>query len=357
MVVFLCSNMSENYINGLIKAVVTRCTADSLREVLKRWGRVGLTQLSGNKAKVCADLQNIAKREQFTMEIAGDLELAYMQLNSSKKFWKVFQLKGANVKHDLDPRSLRLKLVRSLQLKKMDCVVDGNMRMFAGALWFRLHLHSTRRKRGNKQATQAYNHSNSVFLITFPGSPKFMISRAGVQICRLVLQAITEATGAERVVDTNLTGHHVASLADLALHSQPQPDDKFRKMEERENPLAVKINKKRKCTDQSSSFEDISFVVDDTRHLKRQRKEVLSKVYGSGPHPVLEKLEYKFDVSHNISKDNQAHCRAMVEIKGKNVLEGLSKLGREGFIKFPLPKHLASVVSLSQNSFSIKDKT
>ena len=65
------------------------------------------------------------------------------------------------------------------------------MKMFAGALWLRLHLHPTTRRRGNKQAAQTYNHSNSVFLVTFPGSPLFIMSRGGVQISRLVLQVRT----------------------------------------------------------------------------------------------------------------------------------------------------------------------
>lgn len=355
--------MAEDYINGIIKTVVTRSTSEALQEVLKRWGRISLTGLSDGinltKSKVCAALQDIAKKEQFTVEIAGDLELAYMQLNSSKKSWKVFKLKGSNVKQVMDPRSLRAKLVRSLQLKKMDHLVDGNMRMFAGALWFRLHVRSSRQKKSKEQARGAYNPSNSVFLVTFPGSPVFILSRSRVQMNRLVVQAITEAFGAERAVDTNLGGQHVASLADLALLSQQQPDDKFRKLEEKENPLASRINKKRKCSGDSSNFEDISFVVDDTRQLKRQRRDVLTTTFGAGPHPILEKLEYKFDVKHTVpgGGSEQTECRALVEMKGKNVLSGLSKLAQDGFIKFPLPRHLASVVTRSQNSFSIKDKT
>ena len=67
-------------------------------------------------------------------------------------------------------------------------------------------------------------------------------------------------------------------------------------------------------------------------------------------------LFLQFDVKDNNLEDGESNCRALVEIKGKNILEGLCKLGREGFIKFPLPKHLTSVTSLSQNSFTIKDK-
>ncbi|KAK3757611.1 hypothetical protein RRG08_000127 [Elysia crispata] len=353
--------MIEDYINGVIKAVVTRSLTNALKEVLKHWGRISEAELNGSnlrgtKAKVCEALQRIAEREQFTLEIIGDLELSYMQLNSSKKIWKVFKIKGSNFKHDLDPRSVRVRLVRSLQLKKMDGVVDGNLRMFAGAMWFRLHLRPVGRRRSKKRATEMYKHCNSVFLLTFPGSPMFIMSRTGVQKCRLVLQAITEVTGAERVVDTNLSGRHVASLADLALNTQQQPNNRFRKMEEKENPLAVSLIKKRKCADQSSSFDDIPHVVDDMSQVKRQRKNILSNVYGAGPHPLLETLEYRFDVKDNNLEDGESNCRALVEIKGKNILEGLCKLGREGFIKFPLPKHLTSVTSLSQNSFTIKDK-
>ncbi|RUS81157.1 hypothetical protein EGW08_011065 [Elysia chlorotica] len=352
--------MVDDYVNGVIKAVVTRSLTDALREVLKHWGRIAEAELNGSdirgtKAKVCAALQHIAKRDQFTLEIAGDLELAYMQLNSSKKLWKVFKLKGSNFKHDLDPRSLRIRLVRSLQLKKMDGDVDGNLRMFAGAMWFRFHIRPTRRRRNKKQAAETYKHSNSVFLLTFPGSPLFIMSLTGVQNCRLILQAITEVTGAERVVDTHLSGRHVASLADLALNTQQQPDNRFRKMEEKENPLAVHLNKKRKCSDQSSNVEDNPHVVDDMQKVKRQRKDILSNVYGTGTHPFLETLQYKFDVKYDLEGE-ETNCRALVEIKGKNALEGLCQLGREGFIKFPLPKHLSSVTSLSQNSFTIKDK-
>ena len=68
-------------------------------------------------------------------------------------------------------------------------------------------------------------------------------------------------------------------------------------------------------------------------------------------------LFLQFDVKYNYPDNDATNCRALIEIKGKSVLDGLCKLGRDGFIKFPLPKHLSSVVSLSQNSFSIKDKT
>ena len=65
---------------------------------------------------------------------------------------------------------------------------DGNLRMFAGAMWFRLHLRPVGRRRSKKRATEMYKHCNSVFLLTFPGSPMFIMSRTGVQKCRLVLQ-------------------------------------------------------------------------------------------------------------------------------------------------------------------------
>ncbi|GFN77212.1 centromere protein n-like [Plakobranchus ocellatus] len=65
----------------------------------------------------------------------------------------------------------------------------------------------------------------------------------------------------------------------------------------------------------------------------------------------------QFDVKYPGPGNSNSNCRALVEMKGKNVLDGLCHLGKNGFIKFPLPRHLSSVVSLAQNSFTVKDKT
>ena len=63
--------MIEDYINGVIKAVVTRSLTNALKEVLKHWGRISEAELNGSnlrgtKAKVCEALQRIAEVRQLS---------------------------------------------------------------------------------------------------------------------------------------------------------------------------------------------------------------------------------------------------------------------------------------------------
>ncbi|KAH9489767.1 hypothetical protein Btru_036687 [Bulinus truncatus] len=286
-------------------------------------------------------------------EIIGDLELVYMQLHSKRKQWKVYQLTGNNLLLNLDPRTLRAKVLLNLQHEWKDGQVYGNMSLFAGGVWLRMHLSTSKLKRLTGSKSRSYNHNSSVFVVSFPGSPYFILSQSQTKHVQLVTKALTTSTNADGLVDIKLSGHHLASLADIVLKKEGQlQSSRYRNQEENENPFVEKDSRKRKAPE-----TDLEDIIDEGRQEKRFRTEKLKKIFGTEPQPVLEKLEYKFNIKFHGKPVMDAMCKSSVEVKGKSVLDGIYQLAKCGVFKLPLPAHLTTVATTAKrNSFTIQTR-
>ncbi|XP_035824896.1 centromere protein N-A isoform X2 [Aplysia californica] len=290
-------------------------------------------------------------------DIVGDLELTYMQLHSNRKSWKVFRLDGSSDNDlNLDPRTLRSRLVSAVEMNWRNGRVYGNMNMFAGAVWLRLHFGSSPLQQQQKKGPRprAYNPNNSVFLVAFPNSPYVIVNRTGIRLTRIVSQAVKQVFGASGLKDIQLSGRHLMSLADIVhKKSNETMSSAYRDQETMENPLCV--GQKRKETELKEPGE-VEGIVDDNRKFKRSRRESLVANFGASSRPILEKLEYKFNVQFRGKPTTDLKCQATIEIKGKSILDGFCQLADAGYVKFPLPKHLTTITSNARNSFTIEDK-
>uniref|UniRef100_A0A0B6ZYE3 Centromere protein N n=1 Tax=Arion vulgaris TaxID=1028688 RepID=A0A0B6ZYE3_9EUPU len=340
----------------IILSVLSRCKVSSIRETLRQWGRLSSAHLNddelfrGTKRQIADNIIQLLKENALTNDIVGDLELVYMQLHSRLKTWVVYKLKGSDACLNLDPRMMRSKVLHSLQLKWSNGQVLGNIRLFAGAVWLRINLGQSL-IRG--QSKKLYNHSNSVFVITFHESPYIIMNKMNVRLLKVVKEAIIDALNAESLKDIQLSGHHVSSLADIVLNKDNKIlISKYRDKEEMENPLIVRQDRKRKILD--DSFLDTETMVDENREEKRTRKAIIEKNFGTESQHVLEKLEYKFSVKFYGKPASDVMCKSSVEIKGKSVLDGLCELAAKGLVKIPLPKHLSNVTSSARSSFTIE---
>ncbi|XP_059138964.1 centromere protein N-like [Physella acuta] len=340
----------------ILKSVILRCRSSTVRDTVTQWGRINNSQLSlevfnGTKQQVVKKILDLVEDDELNHETVGDLELVYIQLHSTTKLWKVYKLTGNDLQLSIDPRTLRSKLVRNLQLKWKDGWVFGNVGLFAGGVWLRIHV-SSASAHGRKEA-KAYNPHNSLFAVTFPGSPYVIINKCGLRNLHLITEAVTSTLNADSLIDIQLSGRHVASLADIVLKNTTCQS--YREQEDKENPLINKQGKKRKGFD-NENFEDTEMIINGNSEEKRRRIEKLNQTFGEDPQPILEKLEYKFDLKFYGKPASESVCKSTVEIKGKSVLDGLCQLARAGVLKFPLPTHLTSTSTAHRNSFMIQDK-
>lgn len=62
----------------------------------------------------------------------------------------------------------------------------GNVGLFAGGVWLRIHVSSASAP-GRKEA-KAYNPHNSLFAVAFPGSPYVIINKCGVRNLHLITE-------------------------------------------------------------------------------------------------------------------------------------------------------------------------
>ncbi|KAK0060888.1 centromere protein N [Biomphalaria pfeifferi] len=344
----------SSMIEEIIQSIIARCRASTIKETFLRWGRFNSSQLnnqifSGPKKQIYTKILKLVQESNLNEEIIGDLELVYMQLHSRQKQWKVYKLSGNNLHLNSDPRTLRAKVLRNLQLDWRDGQVFGNMGLFAGGVWLRMHMSSTKGSR-----RKSYNHNSSVFVVTFPGSPYFILSKAVVKHVQLITKAITTATNAEGLVDIQLSGHHLASLADIVLKGNGQIQSTvYREQEEEENPFVDKGSRKRKAPKEDRG--DLNDINDEDSEEKEFRKSKLVKLFGTESQPVLEKLDYKLNVKFHGKPVMDTMCKSSVEVKGQSVLDGIYELAKCGVLKFPLPAHLTTVASSAQrNSFTIQ---
>ncbi|BFZ13016.1 hypothetical protein BsWGS_16055 [Bradybaena similaris] len=344
----------------IITSVISKCTVLSVRETLARWDRLSSTQLNntvfrrGTKRNMVNQLLEFVEENALNDEMIGDLELVYMQLHSKHKIWLVYKLSGNYVRLNLDPRTLRSKLLKSLQLKWKVGRVLGNMRMFAGAVWLRMNLGQSLIRGGSRKRPRVYNPNKSVFVVTFPGSPYVFINKTAAGQLKVVTEAVVDAMNADSLKDIKLSGRQVSSLADIVLTK----DSKcllstYRDQEDRENPLLAGQERKRKAMD--DLFLDTEDMVDEDRQEKSIKRAILEKKLGYEPQPVLEKLDYKFSVDFHGQAVSGMKCMTSVEIKGTSVLNGLYQLAASGLVRFPLPKHLTTVTSSARNSFTIQN--
>ncbi|CAL1529120.1 unnamed protein product [Lymnaea stagnalis] len=347
----------------IVKSVVSRCRNSAIPEIFFRWGRLNNANLnrqsfSGAKHQIISKILKLIQEEACDLndEIIGELELVYTQLESRSTIWKVYKLTGTDLNLNLDPRTLRSKLQQSLELKWKDGCVYGNMRMFAGGVWLRMHMSLSLAQGNGGKKTGAYQAKNSVFVVTFPGSPYVMVSKAGVKLVKLVTEAISSVMNAASLVDIQLSGKHVASLADIVLRkdSKVSISSTYRDKEEAENPLIEKQPRKRKAPEEE--FLDSENIVDEDREEKRLRIETVVNKFGYEPQPVLERLSYSFDIKFH-GEEMDTTCKSSVEIRGKSTLEGICQLAKTGLTKFPLPAHIGSITSSClRNSFTIQNK-
>ncbi|CAG5126164.1 unnamed protein product [Candidula unifasciata] len=342
----------------IITSVISRCRVSSVRETLACWDRLSSSQLNnsvfknGTKRKMVEHLVEFVQENRLNDDILGDLELVYMQLHSRRKIWLVYQLLGNDVSLNLDPRTLRSKFLKSLQLKWKDGRVLGNMRVFAGAVWLRMNLGQSMIRGGSGKLPRVYNPNHSVFIVTFPGSPYVFINKAAPRLLNVVTEGVVDALNADSLKDIKLSGHQVSSLADIVLTKNSKSMlNRYREQEDRENPLLVGQERKRKAVD---PFTETEGLVDEERQQKRIKRVVLEKKLGSEPQPVLETLDYKFNVDFHGQELSGMKCSTSVEIKGTSVLNGLYQIAASGLVKFPLPKHLTAVTSSARNSFTIE---
>ncbi|XP_046360397.2 centromere protein N-like [Haliotis rufescens] len=344
----------------IIFRVICRCTKNDIIDTCRKWNflpEVTLQQINLKKPKIriAEDVYESCQEEDVDIQAAGDLDLIYSQIHSESRKWSVCELRGQDKVHFISsPNAFRKLIVSKMKLYFDD--VHVNVNMFGGALWSRVHIVDV------KHPT-VYKPNDVIYMVHYPKTQFVVISRIKAKDEDNFIEALLPVFKTDEVHSLQLVGSHVPSLVELALNKHSQGSfGKYRSIEERENPLTRKSNRKRKASSEPVKDFD-KRLRGENEEEKKQRMELLDHTFGSADQPTLEKLEYKMDVKFRgtkfvpmmANKDRPFRCR--IKFEGPSVLEGVRNLGKAGLASLPLPSHLAKVNSLAKNFFVIRDKT
>ncbi|KAK7115152.1 centromere protein N-like isoform X1 [Littorina saxatilis] len=347
--------MDSSVEKSVIRSVLSKSLSRDIETLVRKWGCFSESDIQklnfrATKSAIASQIFELCKELGLKQEI-GDLDLLCTQLHSSSKKWTVLKLKGGQLKTDLDPQDLRDRLVAVLET---DCLGDVhlNVKSYGGAIWIRVYV----------QGAAPFKTTDVVYVLSYPHTPILIACRMKVKMQEIVYSALVEVFESEEVTELQLTGHHLPSLADLALQQTSQgPFWKYRNIEEAVNPLIRSKVSTKSVTSEDKERETDERLMDENREEKQSRQERLDSTFGTHAQPTLEKLEYKLDLRFRGTtfapgmkgQPDLFHCR--VKFEGPSVLEGTKNLGRTGFASLPLPRHLAKVHSLAKNHFTVAE--
>jgi len=238
--------------------------------------------------------------------------------------------------------------------------VCGNMNLYAGAVWLRLHFDMSsalQKKTSKSRRSSPYNPNNSVFIVTFDHSPFVIISSSLVRLSKIVMQGLKISFGVKGLRDIKLSGRHVASLADIVHRRNNEAvSSVFRDKERKESHLYLEAEVENVDKDLFEN-EDFEKVIDEKQRFKKRRQTTVEQAFGCAEQPYLETLDYEFSTRFGGRPvfDMPNQTKVLVEIKGPSVLSGMKQLCQRGYVKLPFRRHL-NITQAARNSFSIADK-
>ncbi|KAK7504582.1 hypothetical protein BaRGS_00004068 [Batillaria attramentaria] len=339
---------------AVVKSVISKCRIRDIELLLRKWGwfsdeDIKKLNFKATKKEIASQIVGLCQDMGLKQEI-GDLDLLCTQLHSSSRKWTVLKLKGCQPKTDLDPQELQDRLLALLEPESIYSVV--NVKSYAGATWIRLY----------RLEAVPYRATDVVYILAYPHTPFLITCRMKVKMQEMLYSVLLEVFEAEEIKELQLTGHHLPSLADLALQQTSQgPFHAYRDKEEDENPLVSSKSHKKKASAEAKEREIDLRLQDEHQAEKKRRQDRLDSTFGSHTQPTLEKLEYKLDLRFRGTtfapgmKGRREVFRCRVKFEGPSVLEGTKNLGKTGLATLPMPRHLARVHSLAKNHFTIAE--
>ncbi|KAL3859035.1 hypothetical protein ACJMK2_009273 [Sinanodonta woodiana] len=345
-----------------LKRYIGKCKTSDILSVLKKWSFLSSSDIShlessetikGPKRNLVGFIADIcSKRDNFNIEAVGELDLLCLQIKPSKCIWSCYQLEESNDEDEaFDPIQLKQKLRKHLGLY-FDPRSSVSTILHNGAVWMKLFISQPR--------NQKYQAPRSVYLIHYPHTPLILMTGHRASIREFLFQVLLNCFNCKKLSEMKLTGRHVDSLVELALNRWCQGDfSKFRYEQVQRRPLSEILPRKRKV-DESEEELDPNITCEN-EGMKKRRKEMLDKVFGTNTQPVLEKVDFKVQVRFKDTKnlgiaDPDVPITCQVKFEGPSVIEGICNLGRCGMAKLPLPPHLTRITSLAKNHFVLADK-
>ncbi|KAK3605683.1 hypothetical protein CHS0354_013480 [Potamilus streckersoni] len=346
----------------ILKRCFGKCKTSDIFSVLKKWSFLSSADIShlesaetikGPKRNLVGLIADIcSRRDNFNIESVGELDLICVQMNPSKCIWSCYQLEESNDEDEaFDPVQLKQKLGKHLRLC-FDPKSSVSTVLHNGAVWMKLYI--------PQQRNQKYQAPRSVYLIHYLHTPLILMTGLKASIKEFLFQALLNCFNCKKLLEMKLTGRQVDSLKELALNRWCQGDfSKFRYEQVQRRPLSEILPRKRKV-DESEEELDPNITCEN-EGMKKRRKEMLDKVFGTNTQPVLEKLDFKVRVRYKDAKnfgiaDPDVPFTCEVKFEGPSVIEGIRNLGRCGMAKLPLPPHLTRITSLAKNHFVLTDK-
>ncbi|KAL8603967.1 hypothetical protein ACOMHN_039011 [Nucella lapillus] len=361
---------------AIIKGVISKCRSRDIEALIRKWGWFtdeDLQQINfrATKRTVALSVFQLCQDLGLKQEI-GDLDLLCTQMHSSSRKWTVLKMKGSQcppdcvdwvgagsqMRMDIKPQELQDRLTAVLEA---ECLgeVHLSVRSYGGATWIRVYL----------QGAAPFQATDVVYLLFYPNTPIIIACRMKVKMQEVLYSALQEALfealrevfETEELSELQLMGHHLPSLADLALQQTAQgPFRKYRDLEEAEHPLIRSRSRTKERPEESDRQLDRR-LKDENRHQKRRRQEKLDGTFGTHTQPQLEALEYKMELRFRGTtfapemSDQPDLFRCRVKFEGPSVLEGIKNLGKTGLATLPYRRHLARVQSLAKNHFTIAE--
>lgn len=278
------------------------------------------------------------------------------QAHSNRRLWNVFKLQRINEGDPqavLTPDVFKRKLKKELQLHfhlalKIDLVTKND------AYWIRVQ---TQKDTPNVAARR---QKGVIYLVHYPGTEFLMATQMNKGHSQFVLQAFAQMLDCTEIVKIELKGHHVTSLAQLAINRYGQGGfSKFRLNQVDGNPLSKRRSRKRKASELELECPGVT---QENLREEMRSKDILEETFGDHPQPILEKVEYTLETKFKglmyapamATQEEAFHCK--VKFEGTNVIEGIKNLCKVGLADLPMKDHLGKIHSMAKSSFLLRQK-